>query len=341
MNDIARDLLTEQFRFHGQIISISGEPYLVAAVHPRLAQFPTTVTDSPDICFEFSSFPNSQTYKPEPPKGRGRLVYDAPVGEVLYFEGEDRLCIDVGDSLRIRCDLKQGRVQLTLLPSDERAVRLATNLFFTILLLELLKRRGLYGIHAAGLSLRGNCLVFPGAAGSGKSTLTLALLRAGFGFLADDLIFLTSGPGGLRARAFPEEVGVTAETARFFPELHSLLNRRKRPGWPKQEVSLKQVYGVDTVWESQPKALIFPRVANSDHSLLEPMEQGDALLELAPNVLLTEPRSSQAHFDILAQLVKETECYRLETGRDLEALPALLRHWIGERGIHPTDESRR
>jgi hypothetical protein len=55
------------------------------------------------------------------------------------------------------------------------------------------------------------------------------------------------------------------------------------------------------------------------------MERDEALLELAPNVLLTEPRSSQAHFDALAALAAASDCYRLETGRDLPAAARLLR----------------
>jgi len=51
----------------------------------------------------------------------------------------------------------------------------------------------------------------------------------------------------------------------------------------------------------------------------------EILRELAPNVLLTEARFSQAYLDALAALVRQSHCYRLETGRDFEALPLLLR----------------
>jgi hypothetical protein len=67
---------------------------------------------------------------------------------------------------------------------------------------------------------------------------------------------------------------------------------------------------------------VFPRVAHAERSVLTPMEPAEALLELVPNVLLTEPRASQAHLDVRASLV---ECCRLATGSDLERLPALFR----------------
>ena len=54
------------------------------------------------------------------------------------------------------------------------------------------------------------------------------------------------------------------------------------------------------------------------------MTKGEALLELLPNVLLTEARSSQAHVDALGALVAACPAYRLATGRDFNALPVLL-----------------
>ena len=60
------------------------------------------------------------------------------------------------------------------------------------------------------------------------------------------------------------------------------------------------------------------------------MDPAEALLELAPNVLLTEVRSSQAHLDALAELARTCACYRLETGRDFDALPGLLRGLVTE-----------
>ena len=54
-----------------------------------------------------------------------------------------------------------------------------------------------------------------------------------------------------------------------------------------------------------------------------PMET-EALLELAPNVLLTAPARGGAHLAALGRLVHGCTCHRLATGRDLEALPALL-----------------
>jgi hypothetical protein len=54
------------------------------------------------------------------------------------------------------------------------------------------------------------------------------------------------------------------------------------------------------------------------------MSLDEALIELAPNVLLTEETSSRAHLEVLGSLARQCRCYRLEAGRDIETLPHLL-----------------
>jgi hypothetical protein len=142
------------------------------------------------------------------------------------------------------------------------------------------------------------------------------------------MVFLTPEQEGLQVLAFPDEIDVTDETAALFSELHDLLNQPKAPGWPKRQVWAEDVYGAHVVWQCRPAVLVFPRVANAAKSVLKPMDRGEALLELVPNVLLTEARSSQAHLDVLAQLVSQSPCYRLETGRDFDVLPRLLRDLV-------------
>jgi hypothetical protein len=244
---------------------------------------------------------------------------------VVYDDGGDLLYIEHGPRLRVLAEPGPGRVRMSARGADGADLWLLSHPLFTVPLAELLKRRGLYSLHAAGLCLDGKALVLPGTSGSGKSTLALALVRAGFGFLGDDTLFLARRPDGLRLLAFPDEFDLTEQTVGFFPELAPLLDQAARPGWRKRQLRAEQVYGAPVVWECGPGALVFPRVAGRRESVLAPLDPGEALLELAPNVLLTEPASSQAHFDALAELARASRCYRLETGTDLDGAVRLLR----------------
>jgi hypothetical protein len=132
----------------------------------------------------------------------------------------------------------------------------------------------------------------------------------------------------LRLQAFPDEIDVTDTTVHFFPELHHLLQRPLARGWPKRQVQPDALYGVTTVLECSPAVLVFPSVANTERSVLTAITEAEALLELAPNILLTEARSSQAHFDALAELVSTSSLYRLATGRDFAAVATLLKELL-------------
>ncbi|MDQ3460925.1 MAG: hypothetical protein M3498_16780, partial [Deinococcota bacterium] len=263
------------------------------------------------------------------PPGRARPVYDLPGGEVVYFDGSDAFYIDYRERVRVRCEPARGHVSVSILEPALEEPWLLSHLIFTLPFLELLKRRGRYSLHAAGVAVGGRALLLAGASGSGKSTLTLALIKAGFDLMGDDMLFLCdSGRNGLRLQAFPDEIDVTDTTVRFFPELHQLLQRPLARGWPKRQLPADALDGVTTVLECRPAMLVFPSVANAKRSVLEPITEAEALLELAPNILLTEARSSQAHFDALAELVSTSSLYRLATGRDFAAVATLLKELL-------------
>jgi hypothetical protein len=139
------------------------------------------------------------------------------------------------------------------------------------------------------------------------------------------MLFLVRAGEGLNALAFPEAVDLTDDTVRLFPDLVDLMGIEKRPGWPKRQLRAEERFGAEIVWQCRPVAVVFPRVAGSGRSTLTPMDRGEALLEILPNILLTEPASSQHHLDALAELVATCACYRLETGTDFGELATRLR----------------
>ena len=73
----------------------------------------------------------------------------------------------------------------------------------------------------------------------------------------------------------------------------------------------------------RPVALVLVEIADLDQSRLEPVDGAEALLDLVPNVLLTEPAASQAHLDALGDLVGSVPCPAF-AGRDLGHLAALV-----------------
>jgi hypothetical protein len=317
--------VTQGYRLHGLGVAVAGAPEVAAALHTRLRRLPPQEPSPADLTFTLDEVPAGGAHLVTRPPGAARPLADPPDGEVLYVAGMDQLYLAEADGVRIRCAPAEGRVWASVRqPVGDHLWRLSHHLF-TLPLVELLKRRGLYSVHAAGLGLHGRGLLLAGASGAGKSTLTLALVRAGWGWLGDDVLFLRPGAAGLRVLAFPEAITVTEATAAMFPELHPLLLQPTALQGPKRPVEADDVYGVACLWECRPGVVVFPRVAQTATSVLRPMDRGEALLALAPNVLPTDAHASQAHLDALAALVTASACYRLETGRDVETLPARFR----------------
>ena len=67
---------------------------------------------------------------------------------------------------------------------------------------------------------------------------------------------------------------------------------------------------------------IFPRVEEGPSPHLEPLSAAEALFELMPNVLVTEPSATQAHMNMLGDLVRTVPGYRFRPGRDPDAAAA-------------------
>ena len=312
---------THHYSFHGVNLSVHADnANLLRALRARLEPFAAPPA-KPELTFTFSCV--TEQHRVQKPSGPSRPVYDAPEGDVLYFESVEggALYIDVCGRVRALCKPLSGHTEVSYLPSQRGNLWLLSRPMFTLPFIETMKRRGLYNLHAAGLCKGERALLLPGSSGSGKSTLTLALLRAGWGFMSDDMVFLKREDS--RVLAFPDEIDFTEKTARLL----ELSPRHKLSGGEKYQLSAGTL-GAGVVLESEPAALVFPRIAHAEKSTLHPVTRDEALLELLPNVLLTEARASQAHVDALGALVAACPAYRLETGRDFERLPALLEELI-------------
>lgn len=299
------------YDFHGLTVGVSVP---IAAVHARFASLPPS-DKNPDLRFEIGNGFGR-------PDG-ARTVYEPPVGEVVYHDADDLLYLEHGP-MRVLAEPRDGRVRFSVGEVEGEELWILSHPLLSVPMMELLKRRGLFGVHAAGAALDGRALILAGTSGSGKSTLSLALARAGFDFLGDDTLFLARRPEGLRVLAFPDEIDLTEQTAGFFPEIPEIA-ARTTPGWRKRQLRAEEAFGARIAWECEPAVLVFPRVSGRPRSELREIDAGEALFELAPNVLLTHPGASQAHLDALAELARASRCYRLETGTDLGEAAALLR----------------
>jgi hypothetical protein len=285
-----------------------------------------------------------------PPTGPGRPVYDTPHGSLYYYPEADTISGELG-GVWLRCDPGRGTALLRTTELAGQQLYFATHPLATISLMELFERRGLFSLHAACLAgPDGRGLLLAGPSGSGKSTLALALTHAGMSFLSDDVVFLAPGTESqptVQVLGFADTIGipdhavwVLAEkpenTAGFSPTTPArfadiALGASPTPGFPKRLGRIEELFGMPASRTCDPAAIVFPEVVPDRPSELTPLDPGEALLRLAPDVLLTEPAATQAHLQAIAALLDQVDCYTLRSGADLDRATELIRELIKAR----------
>lgn len=305
------------------MVVTADPPGLLDGLAPRLAPLETRSTGrSPEISIELvGGEPLADLPAPE---GVARLLFE-PQFQLGYYPASDELHLR-DDGVAARSRPVDGTVRICVRAADPRARYIATHLFFALPLLEILKRRGRYHLHAAGVTDRDRAALICGAAGAGKSTIGLACARAGFGLLGDDLVLLRWRDGALRARAFHDRPAITHDSTRFFPDLADLGETDRTR---KREVPFERIGGV-LVADAEPVLLLFPRVRAQGAAVATPLSADEALLELVPNVVRTDTGAAQAHLDALAALARACPAYRLDISDPADA-PALIRDLLSAR----------
>jgi hypothetical protein len=299
---------------------------VAAIIGSRLRSLRSSAEGAASIEFDIRGW--DDTDHAAAPSGSGRPVYDATNGQLLYFDKADQLFIDYMSTARMLCEPAKGLIQCAARDNDQGRV-LATHLLFTIPLMEAMKRRERYPLHAACVTVRGRGLLIAGPSSAGKSTLSLALVKAGCGFVSDDTVFLQRERGGIRASGVSEKADVGDRAAAMFPELVHLVGQETLTGRDKHAVAVEDVFGVAPVRDCEPSAVVLTAITGRHHSLLRAASPFVALRTLLPNVLLTDVTASQAHLDMLGQLVQEVPCFSLEAGTDLSEAAARLREIVG------------
>jgi hypothetical protein len=153
--------------------------------------------------------------------------------------GRDVLRI-AGPGARGEADAVGGRGRLAVAPSVAADKERFEHGILEAVTLFLVTERDRQPVHAAGVLLPGGAVLLAAPGGTGKSTLTYALLRVGTPVLSDDAVYLQSRPTpavwGLRKR-----LCLPLDAAETFPELADRRPVRRADGRMKLVVDLGAV----------------------------------------------------------------------------------------------------
>jgi hypothetical protein len=173
-------------------------------------------------------------------------------------------------------------------------------------------------VHASAAELDGGAIVLPGPMGAGKSTLVAALVRAGLGYLTDEVV------------ALDPATGVIAPYAKYLsldPSFGTLM--------PTPPDSVRAFIGDQILVPpaalrsdalgapARPRLVVAPRYERGATTVVEPVRPAEALSMLAQHAFHIE-RDGQRTLDVLAQVVESSSCYRMVSGNLEDATAALL-----------------
>ncbi len=307
---------TATYVVHGVVTKVYADDHLLAlAVQDFLRSFRGQPEEQADIEFYLLTKEPGFELDAGGHGGGSELLYD---WNVLRYSREGQLRYqEVPGAGSIIADPEAG-LAVAFVESDMAACSWSVaHVIFFPMWAQLLKARGVFPIHAAGLQRGGKGILFPGKSGCGKSTLSFHLLRHGYKLLGDDTVFIRRSGSGAEMLFFPEDVDVCSETVDLFPQLALARNLTEDRWQPKARVNLNEV-GPDAVVESSATdVLVFPVIAEDGKTRYERIGPTEALAELILYAFLfMDPQTSKENFALLASLVQTTKCFRLHMGLD-------------------------
>jgi hypothetical protein len=236
----------------------------------------------------------------------------------------NRLIADFHEQGLLLIDGTRNLVEGYFVRPDAMHPDVCTN-FFHFALSELLKRNGLYTVHATALEYQGWGVLIPGYSGQGKTTSFLSLLRSGFRYLSDDYPLLRDRGTHIELLAFPMKIDVTDRTIEFFPELRNAAAGILQQGICKKFFQAEDLYAESIGNSCTPAMIIFPHVVDMPHSCLELLPKSRALEAIMPQGLLVYDQAvARREFQVLSRLVQQVDCYRLHFGQNILDLPKLI-----------------
>lgn len=181
-------------------------------------------------------------------------------------------------------------------------------------------------LHAGGVEREGVGVALPGQMESGKTTLTAGLVRAGFSYLTDEAVAIDRET--LEVQPYPKPLSIDRGAWPLFPELEPHADLASDAYKSEQWQVPPSAIGGSTIGNPCPIGLIvFPQYSRGARITLEPMRRAEALVELTTNTFSFDAQARGA-LDLLAEVVRAADCYRLTTG-DLGGSVAAVEGLVG------------
>ncbi len=160
-------------------------------------------------------------------------------------------------------------------------------------------------VHAAAAVSHGVAVLLPAPAESGKTTTVAGLVRAGFGYLTDEVVAID--PDTLLAQPYPRALCVDRGSWEVLADLRPPHGDRMTGQWQLPPRSIR----ADAVSEAVPvRLIVVPTYIRDAMTELVGVSKGEMLVRLADSTFQFQS-APQRNLDVLAQVLEQADCYRL------------------------------
>lgn len=287
-------------------------------------------SSGPKVSIRLDLFTNLPHVPSHPPKYIESLGDSSDPGTtVAIYEHSDGITLSFGAGALVRVyfpgrqKVKEFHIRSAITPSLLRSGRLEDVLFAS--LAPILRRHGIFMAHAFAVTHDHSATLLVGPSGSGKTTSGLALVAAGWGYLANDVSMLQIQKSFVFTLPTPGGIGMSKKTAEIVPNLSNIwksadkLNTASRLYFPPDQI----------VSEWAEPAIVsricFPEIALSGDCYFRPIGKAVALAMLMENSIdRWDHEYLSEHMTLLEALCRQSACSRLIVGRNVNQLPALI-----------------
>jgi hypothetical protein len=175
-------------------------------------------------------------------------------------------------------------------------------------------------VHAgAVITPAGYGVLLPGEAGSGKTTLTAGLVRAGFGYLSDEVGAIDPVTG--RLYPYPKTMDLKGDAFKLFPELRAR-NGKLPVVQSRWRIRADDIRPGAIGGPCSLRFVIAPRYREGASTEISPISRADAVTDLWESVWNLFRYGDRALY-LLARVIRGARCYRMVFGDLLEAVEAV------------------
>ena len=215
---------------------------------------------------------------------------------------------------------------VTIHPSFKQKKLTSKYNFILFGLTYLFSYQGLFYLHGAALSNEGIGYLFLGESTSGKSSISISLVRQGWHYASDDSLLINSNGSGVEVLSFRKNFHIAPQAVSKYPELDPLFLSENDVGGFKQVLDLDLIYPDQFQPSIFPKVIIFTNIISRKKSSIQLLSKGQAfanLLKQSVSIFFNRQVVNE-HLNVLKRLVNQSNCYELLAGRDLYDKPDKL-----------------